>query len=394
MSFYGMPEGRRVTMRDLAEATVRGEKWPMITAYDAMTARIFDEAGIPALLVGDSAAMVVYGHDSTLPVTVDELVPLVRAVVRGAPRAVVIADLPFGSYQASPAQALETAARFMKEGGAHAVKLEGGAPMLPQVEALAGAGIPVIGHLGLTPQSVNLLGGYRVQGRGEAGETLMRDAKAMEAAGAFAVVLEVVPAELAARVSEVLTIPTIGIGAGSGTDAQVIVWQDLVGLTPQAPKFVKRYADVRTTIADAVAQWGDGRRHRRLSRSGARVQLTRVHPAVTTGGGCDGRCGLGSDVGDADAGVHLVAPVHRDQVGRHRLDLARVAQPAAVDAADAGDPAGQRLDQVGRLAVVAEHEHVGVDRVDGLVEQQHGGDVVEGGHDATVDEDARRLLRG
>lgn len=257
MSFYGMPEGRRVTMRDLAEATVRGEKWPMITAYDAMTARIFDEAGIPALLVGDSAAMVVYGHDSTLPVTVDELIPLVRAVVRGAPRAVVIADLPFGSYQASTSQALETSARFMKEGGAHAVKLEGGAPMLPQVEALASAGVPVIGHLGLTPQSVNLLGGYRVQGRGEAGETLMRDAKSMEAAGACAIVLEVVPAELAARVSEILTIPTIGIGAGNGTDAQVMVWQDLVGLTPQVPKFVKRYADIRTTIADAVAQWGD-----------------------------------------------------------------------------------------------------------------------------------------
>jgi 3-methyl-2-oxobutanoate hydroxymethyltransferase len=258
MSFYGVPEGRRVTMRDLAEATRRGEKWPMITAYDAMTARIFDEAGIPAILVGDSAAMVVYGHDSTLPVTVDELVPLVRAVVRGAQRAVVIADLPFGSYQASPAQALETAARFMKEGGAHAVKLEGGSPMLPQVETLANSGIPVIGHLGLTPQSVNMLGGYRVQGRGEAGERLLHDAKAMEAAGACAVVLEVVPAELAARVSEVLTIPTIGIGAGSATDAQVIVWQDLVGLTAgPVPKFVKQYADVRSIMSDAVRAWGD-----------------------------------------------------------------------------------------------------------------------------------------
>lgn len=258
MSFYGVPVGRRVTMRDLAEATRRGEKWPMITAYDALTARIFDEAGIPALLVGDSAAMVVYGHDSTLPVTVDELVPLVRAVVRGAQRAVVIADLPFGSYQSSPAQALDTAARFMKDGGAHAVKLEGGAPMLPQVETLANAGIPVIGHLGLTPQSVNMLGGYRVQGRGEAGERLLHDAKAMEAAGAAAVVLEVVPAELAARVSEVLTIPTIGIGAGSATDAQVIVWQDLVGLTEgPGPKFVKRYADVRSVMAEAVHAWGE-----------------------------------------------------------------------------------------------------------------------------------------
>jgi 3-methyl-2-oxobutanoate hydroxymethyltransferase len=257
MSFYGAPDGRRVTIRDLAEATRRGEKWPMITAYDALTARIFDDAGIPALLVGDSAAMVVYGHDSTLPVTVDELIPLVRAVVRGAPRALVIADLPFGSYQASPAQAIETAAAFMKQGGAQAVKLEGGTAMLPQVEALASAGVPVIGHLGLTPQSVNLLGGYRVQGRGEAGELLLRDAKAMEAAGACAVVLEVVPAELAARVSEVLTIPTIGIGAGAGTDAQVIVWQDLVGLTPGPhPRFVTPYADVRSVISEAVAAWG------------------------------------------------------------------------------------------------------------------------------------------
>ena len=255
MSFYGVPDGRRVTMRDLAEATRRGEKWPMITAYDALTARIFDDAGIPAMLVGDSAAMVVYGHDSTLPVTVDELIPLVRSVVRGSSRALVVADLPFGSYQLSPAQALETSSAFMKEGGAHAVKLEGGAPVLPQVEALANAGIPVIGHLGLTPQSVNLLGGYRVQGRGEAGENLMRDAKAMEAAGVSAIVLEVVPAELAARVSEVLTIPTIGIGAGSATDAQVLVWQDLVGLTTSVPKFVKQYADVRTVISDAVTAW-------------------------------------------------------------------------------------------------------------------------------------------
>lgn len=258
MSFHGMPDGRRVTMRDLAQATHRGEKWPMITAYDALTARIFDEAGIPALLVGDSAAMVVYGHDSTLPVTVDELIPLVRAVVRGAPRSLVIADLPFGSYQGSPSQALETAAAFMKIGGAQAVKLEGGAPMLPQVETLASAGVPVIGHLGLTPQSVNLLGGYRVQGRGEAGELLMHDAKAMEAAGACAIVLEAVPTELAARVSEVLSIPTIGIGAGSGTDAQVIVWQDLLGLTTgPAPRFVKRYADVRSVMSAAVTEWAD-----------------------------------------------------------------------------------------------------------------------------------------
>lgn len=255
-TFYGVSAGRRVTMRDLALATSRGEKWPMITAYDAMTARIFDEAGIPALLVGDSAAMVVYGHDSTLPVTVEDLLPLVQAVVRGSSRALVIADLPFGSYQESPAQALRTASIFMKQGGAQAVKLEGGAFVLPQVEALAAAGIPVIGHLGLTPQSVNLFGGYRVQGRGESGDLLMRDAKAMEAAGAAAIVLEVVPADLAARVSDMLSIPTIGIGAGPSTDAQVIVWQDLVGLSAgPAPRFVKQYADIRSTISDAVSSW-------------------------------------------------------------------------------------------------------------------------------------------
>lgn len=247
---------RRLTIRDLQEFTSRGERWPMITAYDAMTARIFDEAGIPVLLVGDSAAMVVYGHDSTLPVTIDELLPLVGAVVRGSRRALVVADLPFGSYQSSIPQAMETATRFMKEGGAHAVKLEGGRHVLPQVEALVAAGIPVMGHLGLTPQSVNALGGYRVQGRGEAGQTLLADAKSLEAAGAFAVVLEVVPAELAAHVSEVLTIPTVGIGAGAATDAQVNVWQDMSGLnTGPLPRFVRQYADLRSVLSEAVGSW-------------------------------------------------------------------------------------------------------------------------------------------
>jgi 3-methyl-2-oxobutanoate hydroxymethyltransferase len=228
----------------------------MITAYDAISASIFDEAGIPVLLVGDSAAMVVYGYDSTVPITVDDLIPLTRAVVRGSHRAMVVADLPFGSYQASVEQALETATRFMKESGAHAVKLEGGKQVLPQVEALVAAGIPVIGHLGLTPQSVNVLGGYRVQGRGEAGETLMQDAKALEAVGASGVVLECVPSELASRVTEILAIPTIGIGAGAATDAQVLVWQDLLGLTSgPTPKFVARYADMRSTMANAVSEW-------------------------------------------------------------------------------------------------------------------------------------------
>ena len=256
---YGAaPNGRRVSVTDLTEAKARGEKWPMITAYDALTARVFDEAGIPVLLVGDSAAMVVYGYDSTVPVTVDELIPLVRGVVRGSQRAMVVADLPFGSYQASPAQALDTASRFMKETGCHAVKLEGGHRVLPQVELLVASGIPVIGHLGLTPQSVHAFGGYKVQGRGESGQQLLQDAKALQAAGAFAVVLEVVPADLAAAVTEVLSIPTVGIGAGAGTDAQVIVWQDMAGLTPgPTAKFVKKYADVHGVLLDASRAWAD-----------------------------------------------------------------------------------------------------------------------------------------
>ncbi|WP_327103159.1 3-methyl-2-oxobutanoate hydroxymethyltransferase [Nonomuraea glycinis] len=256
-TLYGGVSGRRVTVRDLAAAKQRGERWPMVTAYDAMTARAFDQAGIPVLLVGDSAAMVVYGHDSTLPVTVDELLSLTAAVVRGSSRALVVADLPFGSYQSSPGQALESAARFMKEAGAHAVKLEGGRRILPQVEALVSAGVPVMAHLGLTPQSVNVLGGYRVQGRGEDGEELMADAKDLERAGAFSVVLECVPADLAARVTTSLTIPTVGIGAGPGTDAQVLVWQDLMGLTPRPAVFVKQYADLAGDLDRAARAFAD-----------------------------------------------------------------------------------------------------------------------------------------
>lgn len=251
-TLYGGATGRRVTVRDLIAAKERGERWPMVTSYDAMTARVFDQAGIPVLLVGDSAAMVVYGYDSTLPVTVDDLLPLTAAVVRGSARALVVADLPFGSYQGSAQQALETAARFMKEAGAHAVKLEGGRRVLPQVELLVSAGIPVMGHLGLTPQSVNVLGGYRVQGRGQSGDELMSDAKDLERAGAFSVVLECVPAELAERVTASLAIPTIGIGAGPATDAQVLVWQDLMGLTPRPAKFVKQYSGLATEMDRAV----------------------------------------------------------------------------------------------------------------------------------------------
>jgi 3-methyl-2-oxobutanoate hydroxymethyltransferase len=256
-ALYGGASSRRLTIRDLAQAKARGERWPMLTAYDTYAAQIFDAAGIPVLLVGDSAANVVLGYDTTVPVTVEELIPLVRAVVRSTSRALVVADLPFGSYEASPQQALETGVRFLKEGGAQAVKLEGGQRVLPQVEALVNAGIPVMGHLGLTPQSVNALGGYRVQGRGEAGEQLLRDAKALEHAGAFAVVLEVVPTELAERVTASVSVPTIGIGAGSSTDAQVLVWQDLLGLNPRPARFVKPYADLRTVMTDAVRSWAE-----------------------------------------------------------------------------------------------------------------------------------------
>jgi 3-methyl-2-oxobutanoate hydroxymethyltransferase len=252
---YGGATGRRVTVRDIAAAKARGEKWPMLTAYDALTAHIFDEAGIPVLLVGDSAAMVVYGHETTIPVTLDDLIPLTAAVVRGTSRAMVVADLPFGSYQASSRDALGAATRFLKESGAHAIKLEGGRRIARQVEDLVAAGVPVMAHLGLTPQSVHAFGGYRVQGRGEDGEQLLQDAKTLEAAGAFAVVLECVPTPLAARVTETLSIPTIGIGAGPDCDAQVLVWQDMAGLSPRTPKFVRQYADVGSVLRDAASAY-------------------------------------------------------------------------------------------------------------------------------------------
>jgi 3-methyl-2-oxobutanoate hydroxymethyltransferase len=252
---YGGRSPGRVTVRDIAAAKARGEKWPMLTAYDALTAGIFDEAGIPVLLVGDSAGNVVFGYDTTIPVTVDDLIPLTAAVVRGTKRAMVVADLPFGSYQASAGAALQSATRFLKEAGAHAVKLEGGMRVAHQVEELVAAGIPVMGHLGLTPQSVYAFGGFRVQGRGEAGERLLHDAKALEAAGAFCVVLEGIPSELGARITQALHIPTIGIGAGPGCDAQVLVWQDMAGLSPRSPKFAKRYADVAGVLREAVTEF-------------------------------------------------------------------------------------------------------------------------------------------
>jgi 3-methyl-2-oxobutanoate hydroxymethyltransferase len=251
------PDDRRITIRDLQAATDRGERWSMLTSYDTLTAGVFEQAGVRALLVGDTSGEMVLGYHDTLPVTMDHLIPMVQAVVRGTRTALVVADLPFGSYQAGPEAALANAVRHLKEGGAQAVKLEGGRRVLRQVDALTGAGIPVMGHLGLTPQSVNVLGGVRrVQGRGDAGEELLADARALERAGAFAVVLESVPAELARRVSAALRIPTVGIGAGPHCDAQILVWQDMAGLTAgRLPRFVKPYADTRGALLGAAQRY-------------------------------------------------------------------------------------------------------------------------------------------
>ncbi len=250
---YGGTLNRRVTIRDLQLAKERKERWPMLTAYDVYTAEIFDEIGIPVLLVGDSVGNNVLGYEDTIPVTVRELLPFVRAVVRATKRALVVGDLPFGSYQLGPDQALATSIRFLKEGGAQAVKLEGGERVAESVEAIVEAGIPVMGHVGFTPQSVNMLGGYRVQGRGDHAERVVLDAKALERAGAFAVVLEMVPSDVAKRITEELTIPTIGIGAGPHCDAQVNVWQDMAGMRAgRVPRFVRRYGDVRGELARAA----------------------------------------------------------------------------------------------------------------------------------------------
>ena len=252
------PQRRRTRVHHLQEMKARGERWPMLTAYDVNTARIFDEAGVPVLLVGDSAGNTVLGYDTTVPVTTEELLIHTRAVVRGAPHALVVADLPFGSYQVSVEQAVTTAVEFMKSGGAHAVKLEGGAHYADRIRAIVDAGIPVMAHLGFTPQSEHALGGYRVQGRGSAGDLVFADAVALQAAGAFAVVLEMVPAHVAKRVTAEVPIPTVGIGAGSECDAQVLVWTDMVGLSDPArrtPKFVKRYADMGSVLADAAGSY-------------------------------------------------------------------------------------------------------------------------------------------
>ncbi|GAB3068339.1 3-methyl-2-oxobutanoate hydroxymethyltransferase [Micromonospora schwarzwaldensis] len=257
-ALYGGPATRRIRTRDLIAAKERGERWAMLTSYDQYTASIFDRAGIPVLLVGDSAANNVFGYETTLPVTAEELLPLVRAVVRATTHSLVVGDLPFGSYEEGPAQALRTAVRFMKEGGCHAVKLEGGRRCATQIEAIVGAGIPVMAHIGFTPQSEHTLGGYRVQGRGDTAEEVLADARAVAEAGAFAVVLEMVPGEVAKRVTGELSIPTVGIGAGPDTDGQVLVWQDMAGLrTGRAPRFVKRYADLAGALTDATRRFAD-----------------------------------------------------------------------------------------------------------------------------------------
>ena len=247
----------KLPLPELGELKRRGEKIVMVTAYDAPSGRIADAAGVELILVGDSAAMVVLGHDSTVPATMDEMLMLTRAVTRGAARPLVVADMPFGSFQVADADAVTNAIRFVKEAGADAVKLEGAGAMLPRVRAIVDAGIPVMGHIGLTPQSATALGGFKAQGRTAAkARQLATDAIALEAAGCFAVVLEAVPAAVAARVTEALRIPTIGIGAGAACDGQVLVWHDLLGLYEgQAPRFVKRYAELGAEMRAALERY-------------------------------------------------------------------------------------------------------------------------------------------
>jgi 3-methyl-2-oxobutanoate hydroxymethyltransferase len=238
----------------------------MVTAYDTPSGRLADAAGADLILVGDSAAMTVLGHDSTVPATMGEMIILTRAVTRGARRPLVVADMPFGSFQVSDEEAMHNAVRFVKEAGADAVKLEGGGPMLTRVRTLVGGGVPVMGHLGLTPQSATMLGGFRAQGRtAEKAVRLFEDALALQAEGCFAIVLEAVPGPVATRITEALSIPTIGIGAGGGTDGQVLVWHDLLGLYEgHAPRFVKQYADLAEAIKTAVGTYVEEVRERRF----------------------------------------------------------------------------------------------------------------------------------
>lgn len=249
--------GGRIRTHHLQQAKDNGQRFAMLTAYEQYTAEIFDQAGIEVLLVGDSASNNVFGNETSLPVTVDELLPLCRAVSRAAKRALVIADLPFGSYEVSAQQAVATGVRFLKEGLAHAVKIEVGSFYTETVRAMVHAGIPVMAHIGFTPQSEHALGGYRVQGRGDDAQRLIQDAAALADAGAFCVLLEMVPAETAAAVDAAVSVPTIGIGAGNATTGQVLVWPDMAGLRGgKMAKFVKQYADLRTTLSDAAKVYG------------------------------------------------------------------------------------------------------------------------------------------
>lgn len=253
-AIYGGAIHRRITTLDITKSKGQG-KWAMLTSYEQLTAEIFEQAGIPVLLVGDSAGNNFLGAENTISVTVDEMISLARAVVSATKRALVVADLPFGSFEQSPEQALQTSIRFFKEASVQAVKIEGGAKVTPQIKALIKAGIPVMGHLGLTPQSIHTLGGYRVQGRGENGAAIIADALALQDAGVFALVLELIPAELAAEITAALEIPTIGIGAGKDCDAQVLVWSDLMGLTAKPPKLAKAYRNLREEMSNAVKEW-------------------------------------------------------------------------------------------------------------------------------------------
>jgi 3-methyl-2-oxobutanoate hydroxymethyltransferase len=266
VSKYASWNHGKLPLTELAELKRRGQKLAMVTAYDFPSGRIADEAGVELVLVGDSAGMVVLGNESTVPVTMEELLMLTRAVTRGAKRPLVVADMPFGSFQVSDALAVVNAVRFVKEAGADAVKLEGAGPTLSRVQAIVGAGVPVMGHVGLTPQSATMLGGFKAQGRtAEKAERLYEDALALEAAGCFAIVLEAVPAAVAARVTEALNVPTIGIGAGAACDGQVLVWHDLLGLyAGKAPRFVKRYADLATETKRALESYVDDVREGRF----------------------------------------------------------------------------------------------------------------------------------
>ncbi len=252
------PQRKKFRIPHLAQAKAEGHKLTMLTAYDGPTARIFDSAGIDMLLVGDSVGNAMFGYRDTIPVTVDEIITATRAVVSATEHALVVSDLPFGSYEASPAQAFETAARLFKEGGCQAVKFEGGRRVASQVKLLTDAGIPVVGHLGFTPQSENILGGKRVQGRGDAAaEALCDDALALQEAGAVAIVLEMIPAPVAERVTEILHIPTIGIGAGAGCDGQVLVWLDMAGMGGWAPRFAKAFGQVGAALESAARSYAD-----------------------------------------------------------------------------------------------------------------------------------------